>query len=89
MRTTVDAAGRLVIPKQVREAVGIRPGMEVDIRAANGRIEIERVTPPVELVREGRWLVAIATAGEPLPDGLVERTIDALREERFSQITGL
>ena len=41
MKTTIDGAGRLVIPKQIREQVGLKPGMPLDIRVDNGVIEIE------------------------------------------------
>ena len=33
MATTVGAGGRVVLPKSVREAAGIRPGDRVSVRA--------------------------------------------------------
>ena len=41
MKTTIDKAGRVVIPKKIRDAAGIEPGMELDVRLCDGRVEIE------------------------------------------------
>ncbi|MGN6198736.1 AbrB/MazE/SpoVT family DNA-binding domain-containing protein [Humibacter sp.] len=41
MSTTIDSAGRLVVPKNVRDAMGLRPGTPVDVTFTDGRIEIE------------------------------------------------
>jgi len=40
MRTTIDAAGRLVIPKQLRERLGLVGGSEVEIEERDGQLEI-------------------------------------------------
>jgi AbrB family looped-hinge helix DNA binding protein len=44
-RTTINADGRLLLPKRVREQLGLAPGMEVELEAVDGRLE---VTPPYE-----------------------------------------
>jgi len=31
MRTTIDKAGRIVVPKQLRDRLGLEPGTELDI----------------------------------------------------------
>ena len=40
MRTTIDAAGRVVLPADVRDALGLAAGSEVDLVLIEGRIEI-------------------------------------------------
>lgn len=40
MKTTIDAAGRLVVPKPLREELGFAPGMELDLDAVDGRLEV-------------------------------------------------
>ncbi len=65
MRTTVDKAGRIVVPKPMRKELGLEGGTRLEIRLRDGRIEIEPVSTPMKLVRRGRRLVA--TTDEPLP----------------------
>jgi AbrB family looped-hinge helix DNA binding protein len=40
MRTTIDAAGRVVIPKTLREELGFAPGTELEVTAVDGHLEI-------------------------------------------------
>ncbi|MCC7104725.1 MAG: AbrB/MazE/SpoVT family DNA-binding domain-containing protein, partial [Chloroflexi bacterium] len=83
MRTTIDAAGRLVIPREVRRQAGLQPGLPVDVRWRDGRIEIEPAPAPVRLVRRGRLLVAVPEeAVPPLRTETVEAVREALRDER-------
>lgn len=42
MRTTIDKAGRLVIPKSLRDRLGLRPG-EVEVTADGGALRVEPV----------------------------------------------
>ncbi len=55
MRTTIDRAGRLVIPKEIRDRAGLTPGMPLNIRVHNGVIEIEPEGLPVRLEWRGRF----------------------------------
>lgn len=65
MRTTIDRAGRVVIPKAVREEAGLEAGAELDVEFRDGRIEIEPMTVPMRLVkREG---AATIDAGAEMP----------------------
>jgi AbrB family looped-hinge helix DNA binding protein len=80
MRTTIDAAGRLVIPKRMRDRLGLTGNQQVDITEHDGRIEIEPAPTAVELVREGSVLVA--RPQRPLPvltDDIVRETLDRIR----------
>lgn len=83
MKTTIDNAGRLVIPKEIRTQAGLTPGMVLDIRWCNGCIEIEPAPLPVELVRKGRLLVAIPKQEvDLLTANRVEETRRAIQQER-------
>jgi AbrB family looped-hinge helix DNA binding protein len=57
MATTIDKAGRVVIPAEIRAKAGLRPGMELDVVLDDVSIRlIPRVAGP-ELVRVGqRWV---------------------------------
>jgi AbrB family looped-hinge helix DNA binding protein len=83
MKTTIDAAGRLVIPGEIRREAGLRSGTPLEVRWRDGRIEIEPAPAPVKLVRKGRLLVAMPeNQGAPLRAETVEKTRRALRRER-------
>jgi len=62
MRTTIDKAGRVVIPAAVRDRAGLTPGTELEITLDDTGIRIERVAPGPRLVKVGRRLVARPTA---------------------------
>ncbi|HXF71168.1 MAG TPA: AbrB/MazE/SpoVT family DNA-binding domain-containing protein [Actinomycetota bacterium] len=51
MRTTIDAAGRVVVPKPLRDELGLAPGQEIEVSVRDGRIELEPVPTPMRLVR--------------------------------------
>jgi AbrB family looped-hinge helix DNA binding protein len=80
MRTTIDSAGRLVIPKRIRDRLGLRGNDEVEVTERDGRIEIEPAPTRVELVREGSVLVARPESSlPPLTDEIVRETLDHVR----------
>jgi AbrB family looped-hinge helix DNA binding protein len=62
MRTTIDKAGRLVIPAAIRDRAGLSPGTTLEISVDDTGIRIERVAPGPRLVRIGKRLVARPTA---------------------------
>ena len=65
MRTTIDAAGRLVVPKTLREQLGFAPGVELDVEAVDGRLEV--VVPSRVRVEDGPHGVRFAAdVGEKL-----------------------
>lgn len=65
MKTTIDAAGRLVIPKALRNELKLTAGTPLEIRIHGGLIEIQPAATPMRLVRRGKGLVA--TTDDPLP----------------------
>lgn len=83
MRTTIDAAGRVVIPKPLRQWAGLEAGVEIEVRAVGDVLELRPATRPVRLERRGDFVVAV-----PLEDGPtlhqreVDETLAALRERR-------
>ncbi len=75
MRTTIDAAGRIVIPKDLRDAVGISGPTEVDVALVDGRFEIDVPPTPVRLERRGRGLIAVTDAEMPVLTGEMVRDV--------------
>ena len=64
---TIDRVGRLVIPKEIRDAAGIEAGMQLQVSCREGRIEIEPRRRPVRIEKRGRLQVAVSVEeGESL-----------------------
>jgi AbrB family looped-hinge helix DNA binding protein len=61
----MDRTGRLVVPKSLRDELRLEAGATLEVRAREGRLELEPVVVPMRLVRRGKGLVA--TTAEPLP----------------------
>ena len=83
MIATMDAAGRLVIPSEIRREAALEPGTPLEVRWRDGVIEIEPQPLAVRLERRGRLLVATPSAPvRPLRAATVERTRRALGDRR-------
>jgi AbrB family looped-hinge helix DNA binding protein len=81
IKTTIDSAGRVVLPKAVRDEAGILPGMTLQITIQEGRIEIEPVPREVRIVQKGPLHIAVPVEeGSPLTDAEVERVRGEIRE---------
>jgi AbrB family looped-hinge helix DNA binding protein len=79
-RATIDDAGRLVIPKQIRERAGLAAGTVLEIVYREGRVEIEPAPLDVRIERRGRVSVAVPKAEVPaLTAAEVEETRRAVR----------
>lgn len=74
MKATIDGAGRLVIPKQLRDRLGLVPG-EVDVEADGADLRVRPVTDDTLDDQDG-WLV-IPAAGSPITDDDVWALRDA------------
>jgi len=80
MKATIDAAGRIVVPKPLREALGLKPGQPLEIRAGEGRLEIEIAATPVKLQKRGKGVVAVPDAElPPLTAEHVRETLERVR----------
>lgn len=80
MRTTIDKAGRVVIPAALRERAGFTPGTELEVTADDLGVRLERVSSPPRLVKIGRRLVARPTA--PADTRTVVDVAALIEEER-------
>ncbi|HEY7787228.1 MAG TPA: AbrB/MazE/SpoVT family DNA-binding domain-containing protein [Casimicrobiaceae bacterium] len=80
MRTTIDATGRIVVPKSLRKDLGLEPGQVLDIRAGDGRLEIEVAATPMQLKKRGKGIVAVPDTELPaLTAELVRETLERVR----------
>ena len=84
MNSTIDKAGRIVVPKAIRTAARLVPGTAINFRLVSGRVEIEPAPLAVSLERRGHLVVAVPNRKLPvLAEPEVEDTIAALRDPAF------
>lgn len=81
MKTTIDRFGRIVIPKRVRDDLGLEAGSVLEIDEIDERIVLRVRREEPDLVREQGVLVY---TGEPVGD--LEKAVDAQRQSRFRYV---
>lgn len=74
MRATIDAAGRVVIPKPLRDHLGLSPGV-VDITVDGAALRIE--PPAAEVLEECDGRLVIPASGTVIDDETVRSLRDA------------
>lgn len=76
MRSTIDKAGRLVIPKALRDQLGLRPG-DVELSADGAALRVVPVHDDALEEADGR--LVIPASGVAIGDELVQALRDADR----------
>lgn len=81
MKTTMDRAGRIVLPSAVRRELRWEGPLDLDVHAGpDGRLEIEPWSPPVRVV-EGDGIFVLRAEG-PVPVMTPEQEREALERDR-------
>ena len=77
MRTTMDKAGRLVIPKPLRDRLGLHPG-DVEVTAVGNALRVEAIAGEGTEEQSGR--LVIPSSGMEIGDDDVRAIRDADRK---------
>jgi AbrB family looped-hinge helix DNA binding protein len=85
-RLTIDKAGRVVIPKPLREELHLEPGDALEVESAGEQITLRPVRGTGPLTKEcGVW---VFHSGRPLPASATDEMLQQIREERDSANLG-
>ncbi len=81
MKTTLDRFGRVVVPKDIRDRLGLRPGAEIEIDEKDNEVVLKPVeNEPALMVKEGVLVYSGVATGD-LRDG-----VRSHREERLGKV---
>lgn len=79
-RLIIDKAGRVVIPKPLREQLDLEPGDALEMENTGEQITLRPVRGTGPLTKEhGVW---VFHTGQPLPAAVTDRMLQQIREER-------
>jgi AbrB family looped-hinge helix DNA binding protein len=77
MEVTIDQAGRVLLPKPLRDALGLLPGTKVDVSRYGAGLQLIPAGRTARIVEEDGVLVA--TGETQIDDDIVFNLIDAGR----------
>jgi len=81
-RVTIDHAGRIVIPKAIRDRYGLHSGSNLEIAEDGDRISLEPSAEEAVVSKRGKLLIiASELAGEP-------GDARSMRDERIDRLAG-
>jgi AbrB family looped-hinge helix DNA binding protein len=84
---TIDKAGRVVLPKPVRDQMQLSAGDSLVLDSAEDRIVLRPVREAVGMrKKQGIWILDV---DEPLTLEAVNRTTEDVRREREQSLLGL
>jgi AbrB family looped-hinge helix DNA binding protein len=81
MHVSIDRAGRVVIPKPLRDELGFSPDKPLQAEIVDGRLELSTTHERAKIV-EGPNGPLVAATGVPITDEDVRRVLEAVRERR-------
>ena len=84
----IDKAGRVVLPKPLREQFNLLPGDKLRLSVEGNGFRLEPTDTGGELVRKGTVLVFTGGFPEPITSAQVNNLIEQDREARISAATG-
>jgi AbrB family looped-hinge helix DNA binding protein len=78
---SIDTAGRIVVPKPLRDELGITPGTPLELDLVDDHLELSPPRRPPTIV-DGPNGPLVAPTGTPITDEDVRRVLEAARERR-------
>lgn len=85
-KLTLDKAGRVVIPKKLRDRLHMAPGDAFELESTDDKIVLKPVREEATMFKkDGMWVIK---TGKPLTVEDVNAVIESVREERHLQILG-
>ena len=85
-RLTLDKAGRIVLPKPLRDELQLEAGDTLELESSGDEITLRPMRGHAQLRKKhGIW---VYRSGEPLSQAVVEETVQQIRQERENHNLG-
>ncbi len=85
-RLILDKAGRIVLPKPLRDELRLEAGDTLEVESSGDEITLRPTRGNAQLRKKhGIW---VYRSGEPLSQETVDKTVQEVRQEREDQILG-
>ena len=83
IKLKIDQSGRIVVPKPLRERLGLKPGTELEVVDERGGLLLRAVEERPALIKiDGLWV----HQGVAKPSANWDRIIEEMREERIESV---
>jgi AbrB family looped-hinge helix DNA binding protein len=80
MKVSIDAAGRMVVPKSLRAELGISGPTEVEVVSADGHLELSVPDTPARVeMQDGLAVIVAEHPVAPMTADDVRRTLEDVR----------
>jgi AbrB family looped-hinge helix DNA binding protein len=82
MKVTMDKAGRITLPKRIREEMHLAAGATLELESVGKKITLRTIRSKATLAQEfGIWVYQGGPTNDSIPD-----LIDRVREERLRDL---
>jgi AbrB family looped-hinge helix DNA binding protein len=81
MHVSIDSAGRVVVPKPMRDQLRMSPETPLEIEVVDGHLELSVPSSPPAVIEGARGL-SFAPTGTPITDADLRGVLEAVRERR-------
>lgn len=78
---SIDKSGRVVLPKELRDRLGVRAGTEFEVEEQDNVILLRPVQKLAKIIMEKG--LPVIELGEPIDVDVVNETIEKIRYERM------
>ena len=83
MRVAIDKAGRIVVPKSIRDRLGFKPEMELEVVEQSEGVLLKRSEQRPSIIKiDNLWVYQ----GTPQPGANWDRVLEDVREQRIASI---
>ena len=86
---SIDPAGRIVLPKEVRRELAIQPGDSLKLTVQGAAVTLIPTNQKARLVRKGKALVWSTGSRERIDQQTIDKVIQDCRDEQSAPVVNI